>query len=196
MAMFEPIEVTLAVSAVLERLGIEYLVGGSLATSLHGVPRSTLDVDIVADLRMSHLQGFVAALQADFFVDSDMVRDAIRRRATFNILHIATMFKVDIFVVGADELLTAELARKQRMRVQEQPPASVFVATAEDMVLQKLLWYRAGGEISDRQWGDLLGVIKIQAQRLDLDYLRLWADRKQIADLLTRALAEAKIVGT
>ncbi|MBN2573089.1 MAG: hypothetical protein JXP73_00860 [Deltaproteobacteria bacterium] len=195
MAELEPIEVTLAVTAVLERLGIEYVVGGSLATSLHGVPRSTLDVDIVADLRMSHLQDFVAALQADFFVDADMVRDAIRRRATFNLLHLATMFKVDVFVIGADELITSELARKQRMRVQEQPPASVFVATPEDMVLQKLLWYRAGGEISDRQWADLLGVIKTQGQHLDLDYLRLWAERKEVADLLKRALAEAEVAG-
>jgi hypothetical protein len=149
----------------------------------------------VADLRMSHLQDFVAALQADFFVDADMVRDAIRRRATFNLLHLATMFKVDVFVIGADELITSELARKQRMRVQEQPPASVFVATPEDMVLQKLLWYRAGGEISDRQWADLLGVIKTQGQHLDLDYLRLWAERKEVADLLKRALAEAEVAG-
>jgi hypothetical protein len=187
----EPIEVTLAVAAVLERMGIEYLVGGSLATSLHGIPRSTLDVDIVADLRMSHLEGFVAALQADFFVDRDMVRDAIRRRSTFNILHLATMFKVDFFVVGADDLLAAELARKERMRVREEPPAMVFVASAEDMVLQKLLWYRAGGEISDRQWGDIVGVLKTQGARLGLAYLRLWAARKEITDLLERALAEA-----
>jgi hypothetical protein len=187
----EPIEVTLAVAAVLERMGIEYLVGGSLATSLHGLPRSTLDVDIVADLRVSHLGGFVAALQADFFVDSDMVRDAIRRRSTFNILHLATMFKVDIFVVGADDLLATELARKERMRVREEPPAMVFVASAEDMVLQKLLWYRAGGEISDRQWGDVVGVLKTQGPRLDLAYLRLWAARKEITDLLERVLAEA-----
>ena len=79
-----------------------------------------------------------------------MVKDAIRRRATFNILHLATMFKVDVFVVGADDLLVAEMARKQRMRVLDDPVAEVFVATAEDMVLQKLLWYRAGGEVSDR----------------------------------------------
>ena len=191
MTIVEPIEVTLAVAAVLERLGIEYVVGGSLATSLHGIPRSTLDVDIVADLRMGHLQGFVAALQTDFFVDSDMVKDAIRRRATFNILHLGTMFKVDVFVIGADELLTTELARKQRMRVQAEPPAEVFVATAEDMVLQKLLWYRAGGEISDRQWSDIVGVIKTQGPRRDLGYLRLWAGRKDITPLLMRALAEA-----
>jgi hypothetical protein len=84
MTTTEPIEVTLAVTGVLERLGVEYLVGGSLATSLHGIPRATLDVDIVADLRMTHLEPFVTALREAFFVDADMVRDAIRRRATFS----------------------------------------------------------------------------------------------------------------
>jgi hypothetical protein len=190
MTTTEPIEVTLAVTGVLERLGVEYLVGGSLATSLHGIPRATLDVDIVADLRMTHLDPFVAALQEAFFVDADMVRDAIRRRATFNILHLATMFKVDVFVAGADDLLAAELARKQRVQVLEEPRADVFVASPEDMVLQKLIWYRDGGGVSDRQWGDVVGVIKTQGERLDRDYLRLWATRKGIADLLDRVLAE------
>lgn len=191
MALSEPLEVTLAVAAVLERLGVEYLVGGSLATSLHGIPRATLDVDIVADLRITHLNGFVAALKDSFFVDADMVRDAVRRRASFNILHLATMFKVDVFVADEDDLLAAELARRQRVRVLEDPPADVFVATPEDMVLQKLIWYRAGGGVSDRQWGDVIGVIKTQGAKLDLAYLRLWAPRKGVADLLDRALTEA-----
>ena len=186
----EPIEVTLAVTSILERLGIEYLVGGSLATSLHGIPRATLDVDIVADLRMTHLDPFVSALQESFFVDADMVRDAIRRRATFNILHLATMFKVDVFVAGADDLLSTELARKQRVRVLEEPQSDLFVASPEDMVLQKLIWYRKGGGISDRQWGDIVGVIETQGERLDMAYLRLWATRKGIADLLDRVLTE------
>jgi hypothetical protein len=170
MTASEPIEVTLAVTGVLERLGVEYVVGGSLATSLHGIPRATLDVDIVADLRMAHLDPFVAALSASFYVDPDMVREAIRRRATFNILHLATMFKVDVFVTGSDELLAIELSRKRRVRVLEEPQADLFVASPEDMVLQKLIWYREGGGVSDRQWGDVIGVIKTQGSRLDLVY--------------------------
>jgi hypothetical protein len=190
MAIAEPIEVTLAVTSVLERLGVDYVVGGSLATSLHGIPRATLDVDLVADLRMANLDPFVAALKASFFVDADMVRDAIRRRSTFNILHLATMFKVDVFVTGTDELLSIELSRKRRVRVLEEPQADLFVASPEDMVLQKLIWYRDGGCVSDRQWGDVLGVIKTQGDRLDLAYLHLWAGRKGIGELLERALAE------
>ena len=190
MTASEPIEVTLAVTGVLERLGVQYVVGGSLATSLHGIPRATLDVDIVADLRMAHLDPFVAALSASFYVDPDMVREAIRRRATFNILHLATMFKVDVFVIGSDELLAIELSRKRRVRVLEEPQADLFVASPEDMVLQKLIWYREGGGVSDRQWGDVIGVIKTQGSRLDLVFLHLWAGRKGLADLLERALSE------
>ncbi len=192
----EPIGVTLVVAALLDRLGVEYLVGGSLATSLHGIPRATLDVDLVADLRMAHLEDFVAGLQEDFHVDPDMVRDAIRRRSPFNILHLATMFIVDVFVVGADELLSSEMSRKQRVRVLDEPPADLFVASPEDMVLQKLIWYRDGGSVSDRHWGDIIGVIKTQGERLDLSYLRLWASRKNLVDLLDRALAQAGMADT
>jgi hypothetical protein len=125
MSLAEPIGVTLSVSSVLERLGVEYLVGGSLASSLHGIPRATLDVDIVADLHIPHVKPLVAALESEFFIDVDMVTDAVRRRATFNVLHLATMFKVDVFVVGDDDLLAAELSRKQRVRVVDSPPSDL-----------------------------------------------------------------------
>lgn len=190
MLLAEPIGVTLSVVAVLDRLGIEYLVGGSLASSIHGIPRATLDVDIVADLRMAHVKPLVAALETDFFIDGDMVRDAVLRRSTFNVLHLATMFKVDVFVMGDDELLAAELSRKQRVRVVDSPPSDLNVATAEDMVLQKLIWYRDGGSVSDRQWADVLGILRTQGDRLDRAYVQLWATRKSVDDLLARALTE------
>jgi hypothetical protein len=194
MSLAEPIGVTLLVSAVLERLGVDYLVGGSLASSLHGIPRATLDVDIVADLRMAHVKPLVAALENEFFIDADMVTEAVRRRATFNVLHLATMFKVDVFVVGDDDLLAAELSRKQRVRVVDSPPSDLNLATAEDMVLQKLIWYREGGSISDRQWGDVLGILRTQGERLDREYLDRWATRKGLDELLARALADAGIL--
>ena len=195
MSLAEPIGVTLSVSAVLERLGVEYLVGGSLASSLHGIPRATLDVDIVADLRMAQVKALVAALENEFFIDAEMVTEAVRRRSTFNVLHLATMFKVDVFVVGDDDLLAAELSRKQRVRVMDSPPSDLNLATAEDMVLQKLIWYREGGSISDRQWGDVLGILRTQGDRLDREYLGRWATRKGLDELLARAYADTGTAG-
>jgi hypothetical protein len=192
-SLAEPIGVTLSVAAVLEGMGVDYLVGGSLASSIHGIPRATLDVDIVADLRMIHVKPLVAALESEFFIDADMVTEAVRRRTTFNILHLGTMFKIDVFVPSDDDLLVAELSRKQRVRVVDTPPSELNVATAEDMVLQKLLWYREGGAVSERQWGDVLGILRTQRERLDAGYLNRWAARKDLGELLARALADAGI---
>jgi hypothetical protein len=187
----EPISVALLVCQLLERQGVEYLVGGSLASSIHGIPRATLDVDIVADLRMHHVKRLVAELQEGFYADEGMIADAVRRRTTFNVLHLATMFKIDVFVAGDDELIAAELSRKQRVRVRDEPPCDVNVATAEDMVLQKLLWYRAGGSVSDRQWADIIGIVRTCGGALDLAYLQDWATRKGLTELLARVYADA-----
>ncbi|HEX6276939.1 MAG TPA: hypothetical protein VFZ53_28055, partial [Polyangiaceae bacterium] len=100
----EPVEVTLRVVGELERLGIEYLVGGSLASSVHGRPRATQDVDIVARIAGAQVDALVAALSNDFYVDADMIRDAIRRRGSFNVVHLESMLKVDVFVFSGDEL--------------------------------------------------------------------------------------------
>ncbi len=114
MVLAEPIQVTLRVVRVLDRLGVDYLVGGSLASSLHGVPRATQDVDLVAMLRAHHVDEFVAALSPDFYVDADMIRDAIRRLSSFNIIDLTTMMKVDIFIGRGDAQQREEMARRER----------------------------------------------------------------------------------
>jgi hypothetical protein len=191
----EPVEVTLQVADTFERLGIPYLVGGSLASSLHGIPRATQDVDMVAGIGLRHVDGFVAALEGTFYVDADMIRDAIRRGTSFNIIHLATMFKVDVFVLGRDELSREEMSRRQIHRVGDPPERELFVASPEDVIVQKLDWYRKGGEISERQWNDLLGVLKVQGERIDVAYLRRWSTAGGTLDLLERALAQAGLPG-
>jgi hypothetical protein len=188
----EALQVSREVAGALERLGVPYLLGGSLASSLHGIPRSTQDADLVAALEERHVAPLVEALSGAFYVDEERARSAVRRRASFNVIHLATLLKVDLFVLSDDLLARQEMARRQMFELTPGGP-TVPVATAEDTVLQKLRWYRLGGSVSDRQWSDLLGVLKVQRGRLDLGYLRHGASHLEVADLLDRALDEAGI---
>lgn len=184
----EPIEVTLKVTHLLEKLGVPYLIGGSLASALYGMVRTTQDSDIVAEMRLEHLQPFVAALQDEFYVDDEMIAESIQRYSSFNIIHRETMFKVDVFVPRPRPFLQFQLARAQKQTFTFETEVSAKFASPEDTILAKLEWYRMGGEVSERQWRDILGVLKTRAGELDLDYLHKWAKELKVSDLLERAL--------
>jgi len=187
----EGLAVTLQVARVLEGLGVAYLVGGSMASIVHGVVRTTQDVDLVADLRLQHVASLVRALEADFYVEEGSIRDAVNRASCFNVIHLATMFKVDVYLRRARAFDDAQFERRVRVPLTADGADAVEVASAEDTILAKLEWFRLGNEVSERQWGDVLGVIRTQQGRLDLGYLRRWAAALQIAELLERALAAA-----
>ena len=188
----EPVEVTLKVTEVFEKLGVPYLIGGSLASTLYGMVRTTQDSDIVAEMRIEHLQPFVAALQEEFYIDNEMIAESIQLHSSFNIIHRETMFKVDVFIPRPHPFLQSQLARAQRQTFTFETEVSAKFASPEDTILSKLEWYRLGGEVSDRQWRDVLGVLKTRAGELDLDYLRKWADELKIGDLLERILKEVE----
>lgn len=187
----ESTRITLQVTQTLEEIGIPYAVGGSLASSLHGVMRSTLDVDIVADMRVEHIPLLIAALSKDFYADDEMMRSAIEHSGSFNLIHYETAFKVDIFIRKPRAFDQMQLERRQTSVIATDPEASIYVTSPEDTLLAKLEWYRMGGEVSDRQWRDILGVMKTRAGELDLDYLRKWANELKVSDLLERALKES-----
>lgn len=187
----EPIEVTLKVTAVFEKLRVPYLIGGSLASVLYGMVRTTQDADIVAEMRPEHLRPFVSALQNEFYIDDEMIATAIERKTSFNIIHRETFFKVDVFIPAPRSFLQSQFNRTQRHTFRFDTEISAEFASPEDTILSKLEWYRLGGEVSDRQWRDILGVIKTRADKLDLAYLRKWADDLQVNDLLERALQQS-----
>ena len=172
----------------LDELGIAYYIGGSLASSLHGIPRSTMDVDLVAMLEPSQVLEFVGKLQDQYYVDEQTVREAIQRRSSFNLIHFDTSLKIDVFVLKPRDYDQEAFRRRAHG---EGPDGVLTWATPEDTVLAKLEWYRLGGETSERQWLDVLGVMKVQAEALDLAYLRQWAPELGVADLLERALVDA-----
>jgi hypothetical protein len=187
----EPVEVTLKVTGAFEKLDVPYLIGGSLASTLHGMVRTTQDSDVIAEMRPEHIQPFVLALQDEFYIDEDMIADSIQHNSSFNIIHRETVFKVDVFIPSPRPFLQAQLARAQRQIFSLGTEISAKFASPEDTVLSKLEWYRMGGEVSDRQWRDILGVLKTRAGELDLGYLRKWAAELHVNDLLERALKEA-----
>lgn len=187
----DSIRVTLLVTDVFEKLGVRYAVGGSLSSSLHGVMRSTLDVDIVADMRLEHIQPLVAALSPEFYADVEMIRVANERHSSFNLIHYETSFKVDVFIPKPRPFDQMQLERRASAIITTDPERSLYVTSPEDVILSKLEWYRMGGEVSDRQWRDILGVLKTITGGIDLDYLRHWAKQLKVNDLLDRALTEA-----
>ena len=124
-------------------------------------------------------------------MDEEMIAEAVRRRTRFNIIHRESMFKVDIFVPRPRPFLQSQLVRAQRQVFTFEKEVSARFASPEDTILSKLEWYRLGGEVSDRQWHDVLGVIKVRAGEIDFDYLRKWSIELKVGDLLERVLREA-----
>lgn len=187
----EPLVVVARIAATFDALSVAYIVGGSLASSVYGIPRATQDVDLIAELELEHVERFTSALTNEFYVDPDMVVDAIRHRASFNVVHLATMFKADIFVPTRDSWTREELKRGRAEQFQvSEHSVTIRFASPEDTLLHKLVWYRLGNEISERQWRDVLGIMKVQGARLDNTYLDTWADAIDVVRLLSRARRE------
>ena len=187
----DPLFAAAAVAMALEKLGVRYAVGGSIASSLYGVPRATQDADIVASLAIPHAARLAAALEAEFYVDEDMIRDAIRRHGTFNVVHLETMFKVDVFVAKGDAWSEEELSRARRERVGDVgAQVELVFASPEDTLLHKLVWFRLGGGVSERQWRDAIGVLRVQGDSLDHGYLDTWSAHLGVRALLEKARDE------
>jgi hypothetical protein len=182
------------VVTALTRLGVPFFVGGSVASSTHGLLRATGDVDIIADLRPQQADALAAELGRDFYADPDMIRQALSLGRGFNVIHYATTFKFDILPLRS-------LFERQQLKRANQVTSSVVggeqvqfpAASPEDTILAKLRWFKAGNCVSEQQWRDVQGVIRVQAERLDLGYLREWAAELGVAELLEGALAEGGI---
>ena len=188
----EGFQALLPVLRALDDLGVAHYVGGSLASSAHGVPRASIDADVVAALEPRHAPGLIAALGDAYYLSEERVRDAIARRASCNLIHLATMIKIDLFVAQDRPFDRRALARHGVTALGVEDPVALPIAAAEDILLAKLEWYRRGGEVSARQWEDVLGILRVSGDSLDGEYLRAGAVELGVEDLYQAALAAAR----
>jgi hypothetical protein len=187
----QPLEVLGEVISRLETLSIPYMISGSFASSLYGFARSTQDADIIVKLGPEQVEGFIEQFREEFYVDRALIEQALDRGTSFNVIHLGLMFKVDFFILKNRSFSQKEFSRRVRYQLRSDPAVEGFWQTPEDTLLSKLEWYRAGGEISEYQWRDLMGIIKNRRERLDLAYLNQWARELRVEDLLQEALKEA-----
>jgi hypothetical protein len=190
--MKSDIEVLYDFLEVLEAQHITYLVVGSIASSSYGFSRATGDIDILASISAEHIAMLVSALKDEFYIDNKMIRRAIATGKPFNVIHFDSVFKLDIYVASKKEFDQQQLSRGKRVALLETSERTINLASAEDTILAKLVWYRKGSEISGRQLSDVKGIIKVQGKKLDFDYMKEWADKLNIGDLLEKVLEESK----
>lgn len=185
----------LHIGSLLDQLGMRYTVGGSLASGVHGELRATNDVDILIEIPEDRVPALVAALKPTFDVWEDTVREAVEIHRPFSALHLEWHVKVDFFPAGASPLDEHELDRRLAMQLPAAPDTDVYVASAEDIILRKLEWYRRSGGVLERQLRDVVGVMKLRGRSLDMAYLNHWAGELELSDLLTQVLGDAGIRG-
>ena len=188
--MDSPFAVLTTITRALSKLDIAYVVVGSFASSMRGLYRATGDIDIVADIKANHVKPLVKALEESFYIDEQAVRSALIHHRSFNAIHFDSVFKVDIFIPPDSDFKKQQLSRRLLETISPEVVESIYVATAEDTILAKLKWYRAGGEVSNTHWRDVLGIIGTQGKDLDFEYLRDWAERLNELDLLEKAFSE------
>jgi len=187
----EQIQANLLVVNAFETLRIPYYLGGSMASSIHGIYRATADADFVAAVRPEHARPLVDLLDPAFYAEVETIQAAAASLRSFNIIHLETMLKVDVFVLRKDPFHLVQMRRRMLQTIDPDGQTKLFVASPEDTVLSKLQWYRDGGCVSDRQWLDVLGVLKVQGAALDRGYMNDWARELGLTDLLGKALDEA-----
>lgn len=185
-----PLALVRRMVTILDDLGIPYALGGSLASSLVGEPRSTVDVDLAVKLDATTGEALLERVGAEFYVPVFAAREAIRAHSSFNLLDTENALKVDLFVVGDDLLDRKQIERRVLVSIPD-APEGIWVTSTEDQVLRKLDWFRRTGDSSDRQWRDVVGILRVNRESMDLTYLRESAAAVDLSDVLSEALAEA-----
>ena len=176
---------------VLDDLGIDYAIGGSIASSLYGKVRFTQDADVTVAPFSDKAEQFYHVLKENFYISEEAMREAISTRGSFNVIHLKSAFKIDIFVQKDDDFHRLVFARRKKVKLSESIDYLFNIVSAEDIILLKLQWYQDSGCVSQRQWSDVLGVLSVQARSLDMKHLRTCANTLGVGEVLQKALDQA-----
>lgn len=177
---------------ILDSLGITYVIGGSVASSIYGKVRFTQDVDMTVESFEGKADEFFRLVRSDFYISWDAMKQALRQASSFNVVHLESAFKIDVFIQKDTEFEKQLLSRRKFMKLSESFKKAFSVVSAEDIILLKLRWYQQTGCSSEKQWEDILAVLEVQKDELDLGYLKKWSDILRINQLLENAISEAK----
>lgn len=187
-----PLELVAHVAEMLDDLGIAYALGGSMASSLVGEPRSTVDVDIAIKLENQAGVALLERAGAEFYVPIDAARSAIDARSSFNLVDTAHGLKVDLFVLGEGLLDRMQIERRMSVTIPGLADR-IWVTSPEDQVLRKLDWYRSTGNESDQQWRDVVGILRVHGEAMNRVYLEETARELNLGELLENATHAANL---
>lgn len=189
-------DILLAVQPVIQafdKMLIPYYIGGSIASSVYGMARATMDVDVIADLKVTHIPRLKQILESAYYIDAEMIADAIRTNSSFNLVHLETMIKIDVFIHENEPYQNEALKRKRKDTLEDTGAIRFYFSSPEDIIIHKLQWYKMGGFVSERQWLDIIGVIKVQGDVLDKKYLNRWSKKLGLSSLLKDAFVDAGV---
>jgi len=183
-----------SVITAFNELSIPYYIGGSLASSVYGMPRTTLDADIVANISLNHITALKSKLKKEYYIDENMIKNAIKSSSSFNLIHLETAIKIDVFVYKDNPYQQNAIERRvEDTLIENDQNSKFYFASPEDIIINKLKWYQIGNRVSERQWLDVIGVIKIQGNTLDKTYLKKWAIKLELIELLEKAFIDAEV---
>ena len=177
MVLFELLQ---KVVEVFERLQIQYLVTGAIASVAYGEPRLTNDIDIVAGMREEHISGLLEAFPLhDFYVSEEAITDAIQHQGQFNIIHSSSGLKVDVIIRKDTEFDRSRFSRIRRIQPAESYQANF--ASPEDVIIKKMEYYKEGA--SEKHLRDITGILKVSGDAVDRDYISDWARRLELTEI-------------
>ena len=186
------LEVLKSFTDILESLGITYVIGGSIASSIYGKVRFTQDADITVESFEDKADEFLRLVSSDFYISSDAMQKALSQKGSFNVVHLESAFKIDVFIQKNTEFERQLLSRRNFMKLSDRFEKAFSIVSPEDIIMLKLRWYRQTDCTSEKQWQDILSVLEVQKDKLDFEYLKKWASILRIDQLLARAISDAQ----